>query len=134
MEGVARGRWVWLPVAACAAVMLGLSSLPARSMPGSSSLWIYDKLFHAAEYAAFGFLLWRAFALGPSRLSSRLSFAAALAVVAGFGAIDELYQLTSPGRDSSAADWIADVIGGSAGAFTAAMWRHVRAGRTATKG
>jgi VanZ family protein len=44
-----------------------------------------------------------------------------LAAAAVVGAVDEVYQSTVPGRTTSALDWSADLIGGTAGGIAWAI-------------
>ena len=85
------------------AAIFALSSLPG-SAAGIPPPW--DKLAHFLEYAVLGFLLGR----GTGR------FFSALAIAALYGASDELHQAFVPGREASALDWAADLLGALAGA------------------
>jgi VanZ family protein len=114
-------------VLAYAALILGLSSIPARSMPESPGLWRWDKLIHACEYAGFAFLLRRAAGGGSAR---RWQLAVLVVVAAAcFGVLDELYQSTTAGRDSSGYDALADFLGACFGsaAWTVFYYRRRRA-------
>lgn len=111
----------WIGVAAWAALLFGLSSLPAGATPTAPiSFPGDDKVVHAALYAVLGGLL--RVALG--RAGPAVAFAAA------FGVTDELHQAFVPGRDADALDWLADVVGALLGAVLAARaWRAWRASR-----
>lgn len=114
-------RGAWLMVAAYALLILGVSSIPADSMPRSSTLWRWDKAVHAIEYAIAAVLLFRAL-----RLSGMVRLVVG-ALVCGlvwstFGILDELYQSTVPGRDSSAFDVIADTVGASFASIASAVF------------
>ena len=100
-----------------AALILGLSSIPGRSLP-AIALISQDKLIHIAEY--FGFVLILSQALPGSR---PILFAVILATL--MGALDERYQLLIPGRESSLADWFADALG----AVLGGAWQSWRAAR-----
>ena len=72
-----------------------------------------DKLVHVTAYAGLSFLLaWFVSLRRPLRIQT---FALLLAVVAGYGALDELAQLLVPGRYGDMWDWAADLIGGVVG-------------------
>src|SRR5262249_36774903 len=104
----------WLPLLLWAALVFAVSSLHGSSFP-KSVLFDYDKLLHGAEYAAGGLLA----ALAPGAPTWQLAFLAA-ALVALYGASDELHQLFVPGRSCDVRDWIADAAGGTLGAV---LWR-----------
>ena len=100
---------------AWAALLFGLSSLPAGSTPASPfSFPGDDKVVHAALYAVLGGLL--RLALGRT--------GPAIAIAAAYGASDEVHQAFVPGRDADVFDWFADVAGAVLGAALAARtWR-----------
>lgn len=112
MENVKR----WLPLVLWAALAFTLSSIPGTSFP-QSQIWNYDKLLHAAEYAAGGFLCCFA-------LRGRWWLAAIL--VSLYGASDELHQLWTPMRSCDWRDWIADTTGGTLGAVLYRLWQARR--------
>jgi VanZ family protein len=98
------------------ALILGVSSIPATSMPQAPTLWRWDKLIHAAEYAVAATLLYRAMTLGPTiqrRISPAFRFLICLLFCSIFGVLDELYQGTVSGRNSSPYDMLADIAGAS---------------------
>ncbi len=116
----------WAPLAAYAALIFILSSQshPDETLP-SFIIEASDKVLHAAEYAIFGALSYRAFrwgATGPWR-----THAVVLAVVAAsvYGLTDEIHQWFVPDRESSWQDWLADTLGGAVGVLVvraAADW------------
>ncbi len=110
----------WIGAAAWAALLFGLSSLPAGRAPSSPlSFPGDDKVVHAALYGVLGGLL--RVALGRS--------GPAIALAAAYGVSDELHQSFVPGRDADAFDWLADVAGAALGAALAARtWRGSRGG------
>jgi VanZ family protein len=114
-----RASWTWAAVAAYAGLIIAASSIPGKSI--SVPAWSWDKALHAVEYFVLGALLARALAF-KLRLGAAL-FTAAL-LCAAFGALDELYQSTTPGRMSSPYDTIADFVGGTLGAVSVTLWRH----------
>jgi VanZ family protein len=104
----------WLMAAGFAGAILAVSSIPAHSMPRAPELWRWDKLIHALEYALATTLFYRALELSrPARDRRSLIFRVLLCVLlySGFGVLDELYQSTVPGRDSSVYDVMADILG-----------------------
>ena len=101
-----------------AALILGLSSIPGRSLP-AQVLLSQDKLIHLVEY--FGFVLLLARALPGSR---PVLLAIILALL--MAALEERYQLLVPGRDSSLADWFADGLG----AVLGGVWHRWRTARS----
>lgn len=99
----------WLPVAAYVLLIYALSAQPRLRPPFTFENG--DKLAHVIEYLGLGLLLARAL-----RASLRIGHALkaallAIAIAAGVAAGDEVLQSFIPGRDSTAADWLADVTG-----------------------
>ena len=113
-----RASWMWAAVAAYAGLIITASSIPGKaiSVPG----WSWDKALHGVEYFVLGALLARALGF-KWRLGVALVVAALLC--GAFGAFDELYQSTTPGRFSSPYDAIADFVGGTLGAVSVTLWR-----------
>ena len=81
------------------------SSLEGNSIP-KSYIFTLDKLLHIIEYFIFGILLFFVFFF-TSNKPDVISFILGIF----YSLIDELYQSTVIGRDSSALDVIADIIG-----------------------
>jgi VanZ family protein len=98
-------------------VILFLSSRPGLpvSLPGPH----LDKLAHFVEYAALGALLFRALRLSGGRPRDAVLATWGLIAVLALG--DEGLQGRVPGRDSSLADWLADVCGAGAGIWASAL-------------
>ena len=96
-----------------AGVILVLTSWPSPSLGGVVSG--ADKIAHLVLYGILGFLVARALPLPRTRLN----LLAALASMTVFGMLDELHQRWIPGRDSSIADWAADILGASLGLLAA---------------
>jgi len=99
---------VWLPVAAYAALIFTLSSVPQLTPP--TGVNHVDKLVHFVEYGILGALLARAF--GHTLPGGRPLFHTLLAVAIGgaVAAADEVYQGTV-GRERDVLDWAADMVG-----------------------
>ena len=81
------------------------SSLKGNSIP-KSYIFTLDKLLHIIEYFIFGTLLFFVFFS-----SSKNPDAISLILGIFYSLIDELYQSTVIGRDASALDVLADLIG-----------------------
>ncbi len=106
-----------------AALIVALSSIPGKSFPDVK--WLsYDKLIHLGEYAVFSILVYRAAA--SLRREDRFLLGIAIVLAGLFGALDELYQLWIPGRNSSFADWSADQVGAVIGAVSYIWWTQWR--------
>lgn len=112
----------WLPVAAYAALIALLSSTPQLTPPGAGSGT--DKLAHLVEFGMMGGLLARAWAVSGVG-NVRLRLLLALAFGALFALFDERFQGLF-GRETSTADWVADVVGVTAGAALDAWLRRER--------
>ena len=94
----------WLPVAAYAALVFALSSMPSLAPPGGAAHM--DKVAHLVEFGLMGALLARA--LEGRRPVSRFLLVILLGAVLAAG--DEILQ-GRMGRLTSAQDWVADVVG-----------------------
>ena len=81
------------------------SSLKGNSIP-KSYIFTFDKLLHITEYFIFGTLLFFVFFS-----SSKTPDVISLILGTFYSLIDELYQSTVIGRDASALDVLADIIG-----------------------
>jgi VanZ family protein len=125
---VRRAGWEFAIALAYASLIFALSARanPLPFLP--PELFLHDKLIHAAEYAVLGGLLAHAFQLVGVR--PQLALVAAVILASAYGASDEIHQSFVPGRDASAADWVADTLGAAIGAAlaTAALRRPRRAG------
>ena len=106
----------WLPPATWAALILVLTSIPVPSVDAGGIPHL-DKLVHFALYAGLGWLVKRAL-----RSRRPLTLTGALVAIAAFAAVDEWHQQFFA-RDPAALDWIADVIGATAGLLAAARVR-----------
>ena len=87
------------------ALMIIGSSLRGNSIP-KSYIFTLDKLLHIIEYFIFGTLLFFVFFF-TSKKPDVISFIIGMF----YSFIDELYQSTVVGRDASALDILADIIG-----------------------
>jgi len=87
--------------------------VPMRRRPETAAHKDFDKGEHLAAFAGLALLLCTTGVVLGQPLS-RL-FAIVLAIVAGYGAIDEVTQLLVPTRAADLRDWLADIAGGLAG-------------------
>lgn len=92
---------LWLPVAAWAALIFFLSSIPSLSTGLGTWDLVVRKAAHLTEYAILGALLVRAL--------DRPAAAAALAIA--YAATDELHQHFVPGRTGAVVDVLIDAVG-----------------------
>jgi VanZ family protein len=118
------GSWrSWLPVTVWLLVIFGVSSIPNLQVP-DVGVPIADKFSHLGEYAVLGALFARARMHG-ARVRRAAWGGALLGLVVG--TVDELYQRGTPGRQSSALDAAADVLGATLGAvvwtWSMARWQ-----------
>ncbi|MBI5488728.1 MAG: VanZ family protein [Deltaproteobacteria bacterium] len=121
----------WWPVAAWAAVVLTVSSIPRLASP-VSTFQHADKLAHFLEYAVLALLLVRGLSFEPRtrRWPVLVTVALAVAVIVLFGALDEVHQSAIPGRSTSGWDWLSDSGGGVLGAIAGArLWLRRREAR-----
>jgi len=100
----------WAPAAVWSLAILFLTSIPNPSLdvPPNS-----DKVAHFAVYAILGLLCARAAKLRRDDIATLLALIAGISL---FGAIDEAHQYFIPGRSPAVDDWMADSLGGIAGA------------------
>jgi VanZ family protein len=124
-----RAAALWGPVAAVAAGIFALSSLPATGVPGGVPDW----LLHGLEYGALGFTLARAAGGGLRRRPGVSAVGVAVLVGSLYGATDEWHQSFVPGRTPAAGDLAADAAGSLAGALAAVAASRLRH-RTAPAG
>lgn len=110
-------RSPWLAVWGWAVAILVGTSIPGRQLP--SSFPHADKLVHLALYGTLGLLVGRALALRGALGRGLVAALVALAAVALFAAFDEWHQDFIPGRSSDRIDWLADVVGATAGLLVA---------------
>lgn len=79
----------------------------------------FDKFAHFGYFLAGGFLLaggW--FMRSPERPAWTRLILATILIMAAIGFIDEWHQCFTPGRSGGDPwDWLADLLGGTAGAF-----------------
>jgi len=115
-----RRLWIWGPVVVYAVMIIGVSSIPGSSL-SVDWIWSWDKLLHACEYSVLGALLARALCM---RLAPWVAFPLAVICAAAFGACDEWYQTSVPGRTGTPFDAVADLVGATLGALSVTLWRQ----------
>ncbi len=118
----------WVAVAVYQALIFYLSSQPDPLPALTASM--SDKVLHGIEYGGLGLLL--AAALRASGVGARRAWLLAFAGASLYGASDELHQLFVPGRSCEALDWLADTVGGAAGASVLTGATRTRARRAAS--
>lgn len=113
----------WLPVLAWMAVINSLSATPAQYIPRIDILHI-DKAFHITEFFVLGALLMRAMGRSVSTAANdSLAKMAVLAIIISlcYGAFDELFQRSIPGRSCNISDFLTDAAGAAAGIIAYAI-------------
>lgn len=112
-----RALALWAPLLAALGGVFWLSSL--SHVPGAELVW--DKLLHATGYAGVSALALRAFHGGTGRLRVGPTAAAAIFMLL-WSVSDEIHQSFVPGRDASAGDVVADMVGFGAAACALGLW------------
>jgi VanZ family protein len=125
---VTRRLWQWGPAVLHMALIYAASATSDPALPDGVS----DKSAHFGAYAVLGALMARALAGGAWDGYTWPKAAVAWALAAAYGATDEWHQAFVPGRVLELGDWMADVAGAAAGAFslTAGVRARARRGRT----
>lgn len=108
---------VIVPLAYMAAILL-LSSIPNTDDPASAFMfgltlqWVEPQVQNLLHIPLFGGLAWCWFwALSGRKLGYKAALVASFTISTTFSMIDELYQLTVPGRFGSFTDFCLDVTG-----------------------
>lgn len=127
-----RRSWTWAPPALIATAIVWLSHQPKLPL-GSLLAPPFDKLAHALAYALLAFTLDVAFRKNRHDWPMYRRHLWVFLAVALFGATDEWHQSFVPGREASALDWVADVLGAKLG-LVAAVWPFLMGGRSAEFG
>ncbi len=100
----------WVPAIAYTGLIFGVSSISGLS-PAVPCFRLFDKVAHVVEFTGLALFLTIAFrgslAEGRRALTPFFVIAVGLAV----GVVDELYQVTVPGRTVEFLDWVADAVG-----------------------
>lgn len=125
MFRIVRHPFIWfLALAVWFGVLWFLSELPGSSVPYPVNH--FDKFLHFSYFLAGGILCAGGHAsLTPGRVDWKRVIATAMIAMACIGFIDEWHQSFSPWRSGAdALDWLADVIGGSVGAYALKIVHH----------
>jgi len=101
----------WIAVAAWAALIFGMSSLPGSRVPGN-----FGTQAHFTEYAILAALLYAAL---RSHTGMRSALVWAIVLASGYGVTDELHQSFVPLRVPDVMDWAVDSLGAVVGAAMA---------------
>ncbi len=105
MKKTRHSAWIW-PLAVIATVCFASCNNPAAPDTGLS---YQDKIIHALAFGLIATLIQRA--AGKSGAKPAIAFCIGLAAASTFGAIDEIHQSFTPGRESDMLDWLADTAG-----------------------
>lgn len=108
---------LWLGLLCWAGVILWLSSLSPDELPDAAFMF-WDKVNHFAAFAAGGWLAAAALHVTRPRGRTATTLVLAVLLIAAFGVLDEALQTLTPGRTGGDVDdWVADVLGATAGAL-----------------
>lgn len=114
-------RVLWAALGCWAVAILGLSALTPGELPEAAFLF-WDKVNHFAAYAVGGWLAAAALRASRPSVGAAVRIVLAVGLIAVFGAADEAFQTLTPGRSGADLDdWIADVLGATAGALLTAV-------------
>ena len=125
-----RWLWLWGPPVGEMVVLFWISSQPDPSIPSGVS----DKTAHFAAFFVLAAVALRAMAGGRWSGVTLRAALVALAIAAGYGVLDELHQMLTPGRFPGVDDWIADALGAVTavlvGLIAAALLRQMTRSRS----
>lgn len=108
---------LWCALLGWAAGILGISSLTREALPEAAFL-LSDKFVHFVAFTVGGWLAAATLRVSFPHLTVARAILIAIVLVAAFGAIDEIWQIFTPGRTGGDPyDWIADFLGSIAGAL-----------------
>jgi VanZ family protein len=108
VRSLARWLWLWGPPVGEMVALFWISSQPDLArIPGGIS----DKAAHFAAFFVLAALTLRAAAGGRWSGVNGRAAVVAFAIAAGYGALDELHQMLTPGRFPGVDDWVADALG-----------------------
>ena len=119
---VSRRTVLWLPPLVYMWVIFHFSSEPEPLPALTAHVW--DKLLHLIEYGGLAALVCRA--LLGEELGWLAAVAGAIIAASLYGASDEWHQSFVPMRDADVRDWVADTLGGMAGAVVYGVGRWKR--------
>ncbi len=120
--GISKFVWYWMPLVAYAGVIFFVSSMSKPPLP-QISFQHFDKVLHATEYFVFGFILFRALAMGQEGLRPNSALFWTVLLGAIYGASDEIHQNFVPHRSADINDFAVDVLGALAGGIV--YWKVI---------
>jgi len=101
---------VWVPAIVYMGLIFSVSSISAVK-PRVGSFRLFDKIAHAVEFTGLGLFLTMAFRGSLAEARRVLTPLFAIAIGFAIGVLDEIYQLTVPGRAAEFLDWVGDAVG-----------------------
>ena len=104
-------------------VLSVISHIPGQTI-ADTNIQFWDKGAHFLAYSLLGFFFMMSLIRRRDEGIRTSAFLKAVVVVAFAGAADEIHQYFVPGRESSFLDFIADALGGTAGAALAVLWTY----------
>ena len=125
---------LWSVLLGWGAGILSVSSVNGEFLPSALfSLTFADKFIHFIAFAFGGWLAAAALRFSFPSLPVARAILTAIVLVAAFGVVDETWQTSTPGRmGGDQYDWIADFLGGIAGALLT-LRTHARLERLITR-
>ncbi len=110
-------RLLWAALLCWACVILFLSSLTPQELPDAAFMF-WDKVNHVVAFTLGGWLAAAALTVTRPRAGRAMLLLLAVLLVAALGVVDEALQTLTPGRTGGdVGDWVADVLGATAGAL-----------------
>jgi VanZ family protein len=106
----------WVPLVAWFLVIHNFSATPGKDLP-HINIPNADKIFHALIFGILGMLLIRACDNSNFNVSLAKMVFLAIIITICYGAYDEWFQRTVPGRSCDLIDLLADSAGSTAGIF-----------------
>ena len=97
----------WIPAILWTVLIFSVSSIPDLS-PNDLGVTLSDKIAHFAEFGMLALLV--VAAMWPRKILENWAWILLLSGLA-VAALDELWQIHVPGRESELLDWVADAAG-----------------------
>ena len=123
-----RNALTWVPFFLWAGLIFILSDTPQTSMIRLPNVPFFDKGVHILEFFILGILFIQTYPSVRLRISYQEYLYLGVVIIALYGFSDEWHQFYVPTRTTSAADFLADTVGGllaSGLAFVRYEKRHV---------